>query len=59
MARGELDRLRDGLYVLACAIADVDRDLAAVAKPGVDEYRDALAWLLEAARPLAAEELGG
>lgn len=58
VARAELDRLRDGLYVLACAVADVDRDLATVARPGVQDYRDALTWLLEAARPLAAEDAG-
>ena len=50
LARSELDALRDRLYVLECAIGDVERDLAA----GLDssELRDALAWLLDAAKPL-------
>ena len=50
MARGELDRLRDELYVLACAVEDVERDLAG--QPEADDYRDAVRWLLDAARPL-------
>jgi hypothetical protein len=50
LARSELDALRDRIYVLECAIADVERDLSA----GLDssELREALAWLLDAARPL-------
>ena len=50
VARGELDRLRDELYVLACAVEDVERDLAG--EPEADDYRDAVRWLLDAARPL-------
>ena len=46
----ELDALRDRLYVLECAIGDVERDLAAGLDP--TELREALVWLLEAARPL-------
>ncbi|HEX6165769.1 MAG TPA: hypothetical protein VFZ30_03210 [Acidimicrobiales bacterium] len=53
MARAELDVLHDRLYELETAIEDVDRDLAAADRPGVDEYREALEWLLAAARPLA------
>lgn len=51
MARSELDRLRDALYVLEAAVEDVDRDL----ETGADdpaEVRRALDWLLDAARPL-------
>jgi len=44
------DALRDRLYVLECAIGDVERDLAAGLDPS--ELREALGWLLEAARPL-------
>jgi putative heme degradation protein len=50
LARAELDALRDRLYVLECAIGDVERDLAAGLE--ATELREALAWLLDAARPL-------
>ena len=50
LARSELDALRDRLYVLECAIGDVERDLAAGLEPS--ELREALTWLLDAARPL-------
>jgi hypothetical protein len=56
VARHALDRLRDELYVLACAVEDVERDLAAAGDPGVAELQEALAWLLEAARPLCASD---
>jgi uncharacterized membrane protein affecting hemolysin expression len=52
MARAELDALTDQLYVLEAAIEDVDGDLARSGEP-VD-YQAALAWVLEAARPLVA-----
>ncbi|MFN8036202.1 MAG: hypothetical protein U0V73_09740 [Acidimicrobiia bacterium] len=54
VARTQLDELRDRLYVLECAIEDVDRDLAVSAKP--HEVREALDWLLDAARPLVQPE---
>ena len=55
MARDALDRLRDELYVLACAVEDVERDLAeSRGRPRIAELQEALAWLLEAARPLSA-----
>jgi hypothetical protein len=56
VTRGELDDLYDKLYVLEAAVEDVDRDLAegATAK----EYQEAVAWLLEAARPLLTDRLG-
>jgi hypothetical protein len=50
LARSELDALRDRLYVLECAIRDVERDLAAGLE--ASEVREALVWLLDAARPL-------
>jgi hypothetical protein len=56
VARAELDALRDDLLVLACAVEDVEHDLAG--EPGPTEVRSALDWLLEAARPLRAH-LGG
>ena len=56
MARDALDRLRDELYVLACAVEDVERDLASRTTPRTADLQEALAWLLEAARPLCAAE---
>jgi hypothetical protein len=53
VTRGELDDLHDKLYVLEAAVEDVDRDLAA----GGD-LQEALAWLLDAARPLLASRIG-
>ena len=52
VARQELDELRDKLYVLEAAVEDVERDLA----EAVDEQdaREALEWILSAARPLIA-----
>ncbi|HUF32380.1 MAG TPA: hypothetical protein VMN58_04130 [Acidimicrobiales bacterium] len=51
VARAELDDLHDRLYVLECAVEDVERDLA-MAGDDPDEVRRALDWLLDAARPL-------
>jgi hypothetical protein len=56
VTRHALDRLRDELYVLACAVEDVERDLAAAGEPGATELQEALSWLLEAARPLCATD---
>jgi hypothetical protein len=50
VARRELDELYDRLYMLEAAIEDVDRDLAG--SPAPQDYRDAVAWLLDAARPV-------
>jgi hypothetical protein len=52
IARSELDALHDQLYVLACAVDDVDKDLAPNRPLSTADYRDALEWILEAARPL-------
>src|SRR3954469_22863642 len=50
VTRAALDELRDKLYVLEAAIEDVQRDLG---EPhGEQELREAVAWLLDAARPL-------
>lgn len=58
IARSELDALHDDLYVLACAVDDTERDLAAAgARPTVAELRELLDWLLDAARPLRDREL--
>jgi hypothetical protein len=55
LARTELDALHDELYVLACAVADTERDLRDGLEPS--EALDSLRWLLEAAAPLAQRRL--
>ena len=58
VARAELDVLRDAVYVLACAVEDTDRDLAAAGtSPSARELRAMLDWLLAAARPLASSTI--
>jgi hypothetical protein len=52
VAKSALDELHDDLYVLACAVEDVERDIA----DGAD-VRRALDWLLEAAKPLRNRKL--
>jgi hypothetical protein len=51
VARQALEELHDQLYVLEAAIEDVERDLHG--SPSKQDYVDAVAWLLQAARPLA------
>jgi hypothetical protein len=55
VARTELDALHDELYVLACAVEDVERDLSS--RPTNAELREALDWLLDAAKPLRDREI--
>lgn len=58
IARDELDRLHDDLYVLACAVEDTERDLSALGtSPSARELQKILDWLLSAARPLRDREL--
>jgi hypothetical protein len=58
VAKASLDELHDELYVLACAVDDAERDLAAAGtKPTAGELRDILDWILQAARPLRDREL--
>ncbi len=58
IARGELDRLHDDLYVLACAVEDTEKDLrASGARASAKDLRRMLDWLLESARPLRDREL--
>lgn len=54
ITRQALSSLDDLAYVLACAVDDVERQVAAG-----DDIRQALDWLLEAARPLAARARQG
>lgn len=56
MARQELDELYDLLYVLECAVEDVERDLTGGGSK--QELQDAVNWLLQAARPLVGRRLG-
>ena len=58
VARSELDALHDELYVLACAVDDVERDLEGQLAPTAQHLTEALRWLLEAARPLRDREIG-
>lgn len=51
VARGELDSLYDDLYVLACAVDDTEREMAS-SRSTATSLREALEWLMEAARPL-------
>jgi hypothetical protein len=53
MTRSQLDELYDQLYVLEAAVEDVERDLGS-GLPSKQDYADAVAWLLQAAKPLAA-----
>lgn len=50
LARQELNRLDDMLYVLTCAVEDVEGDLAGEYDEA--DVRRALEWLMDAARPL-------
>jgi hypothetical protein len=59
ITKAALDELHDELYVLACAVDDVERDLAGAGdKRAAKELEQMLTWLLEAARPLRDRELG-
>ena len=56
VTRGELDELHDRLYVLEAAVEDVERDLADAST--TQDFQEALAWLLDAARPLLRSRFG-
>jgi hypothetical protein len=56
VTRGELDELYDKLYVLEAAVEDVESDLSDA--PTLRDYREAVDWLLEAARPLLRSRIG-
>jgi hypothetical protein len=57
VARTELDGLHDELYVLACAVEDIERDLRTPGRRTVTELTDAVEWLLAAAKPLRDREI--
>jgi hypothetical protein len=50
VARRAVENLDDLLFVLGCAIADIEHDIALDAS--ADQLRRSLEWLLESARPL-------
>ncbi len=52
ITRTERDTLRDQIFVLKCAVQDVEQDLDPSIDPTTRDYKAALAWLLEAAKPL-------
>jgi hypothetical protein len=52
VSRDDLEQLQGALYCLQAAIEDVDRDLRASSTK--NDLADALRWLLDNARPLAA-----
>jgi hypothetical protein len=57
VTREALDDLHDELYVLACAVDDVRRDLSTPGRHTVAQLEDAVRWLLEAAEPLRDREI--
>ena len=57
ITRDALRQLQDRVYMLECAIEDVERDLAA--DDGPDTLRQSLDWLLDAARPLITTRVLG
>jgi hypothetical protein len=52
VARAEIDRLNDHLWMLECAITDVESDLHERAT--IADHRRAMDWVLAAARELVA-----
>ena len=55
ITKAELERLLDQVYVLAAAVEDVERDIAA--DDSAAEARRSLKWLLSAAKPLSDTQL--
>lgn len=51
IARGELDELKDRVYVLHCALEDARRDLAA-GRHSAASLREILEWVMSAAQPV-------
>ena len=52
ITRDQLNTLRDQVYVLKCAVADVEADLDPGFDPTTRDFKSALNWLLKAAKPL-------
>ncbi len=53
ITRTQLNELQDDLFVLRCAVEDVERDLER--SRTLKEHREAIDWLLDAARPLLVD----
>ena len=56
MTRDELDALKDQIYVLHCALNDVQTDLVSPHQTK-DSLLEMLGWLIQAAEPIAATSL--
>ena len=56
MTRDELDALKDQMYVLHCALNDVQTDLASP-RQTKESLLEMLGWLIQAAKPIAAASL--
>ncbi len=57
VAREEIDALKDQIYVLACAVQDVQQDLNQGTPQSKESLRECLDWLLEAAVPVTQSTL--
>ena len=55
--RDEFDKLHDDLFVLACAVDAVERDLAKSVRPSIKDVTEALDWLLDAAKQLTSTRI--
>ena len=55
ITRTERDKLRDQIFVLRCAVEDVEQDLDPSIDPTTRDYKAALSWLLDAAKPLVQD----
>ena len=56
MTRDELDALKDQIYVLHCALKDVQTDLASP-RQTKESLMEMLGWLIQAADPIASTSL--
>jgi len=59
VTRSELDALRDQIFILKCAIDDVELDLDPSIDPTTRDFKAALTWLLDAAKPLINDSISG
>ena len=59
VTRTELDALRDQIFILKCAIDDVEQDLDPSIDPTTRDFKAALTWLLDAAKPLVTDSITG
>jgi hypothetical protein len=56
MTRDELDALKDQIYVLHCALNDVQTDLSSP-RQTKESLLEMLGWLIQAAEPISATSL--